>query len=145
VEKIRLNVLLLQGSVKALSYRTVKGGICFHVEQFVEFRGWYLLHDVQVVLSKSRLVELSGEQVMHLPYLLVRLVQYLDADMQSRWQALTNTVGPALQTSLRPPSVNTWVTAEETARFVSLALLLLFDANKLMKTHDPTKTALHTM
>jgi len=70
VEKIRLNVLLLQGSVKALSYRTVKGGICFHVEQFVEFRGWDLLHDVQVVLSKSRLVELSGEQVMHLPYLL---------------------------------------------------------------------------
>jgi hypothetical protein len=47
--------------VKALSYRTVKGGICFHVEQFVEFRGWYLLHGVQVVLSESRLVELSGE------------------------------------------------------------------------------------
>lgn len=62
--------------------------------------------------------------------------------MQSRWQALMNTVGPALQTSFRPPSVNTCVTAEETARFVSLALLLLFDANKLMKTHDPTKTAL---
>jgi hypothetical protein len=46
------------------------------------------------------------------------------------------------QTSFNPPSVNTWVTAEEMARFVSRALLLLFDASKLIKTHDPTKTAL---